>query len=347
MIAQAEFESALAELLAPIAGWLARPEVSEVLVNGAHTIYVERRGQLERVAARFDGETSLRAALRLIAQYVGRPFDEAHPILEGRLPDGSRVEAVLGVLAAGGSHLAIRRFNTRTSTLAELAGAGAITMEMAGFLERAVIDKRNVIVSGGTGSGKTSLLKLLGAAIPAEQRVVVLEDARELNLPHPHVVSLEARPADERGRGGVSIRHLLRATLRLRPDRIVLGEIRDGAALDLIQAMTSGHGGCLATLHASNPGDALARLETMAMFADTGLPLAAIRQQVASAVDIVVQLERLRDGRRVVACIAALDGLSGEAQFRWRLLYAHPDAPPWLAPGRQVDEPPTARMERS
>jgi pilus assembly protein CpaF len=241
------------------------------------------------------------------------------------------VEGVLGVLAAGGSHLAIRKFHGHTLQLSNLVALGSVNAEMAAYLESAVAEKRNLVVSGGTGSGKTSLLKVLACCVPENERIVVLEDARELSLAHPHVVSLEARPADERGRGAVSIRQLLRATLRLRPDRIVLGEIRDGAALDLIQAMTSGHGGCLATLHASHPGDALARLETMALFADTGLPLAALRQQVASAIDIVVQVERLRDGRRVVAGVAELCGMCPSRGFLWDVKFAHPEAHGWFA----------------
>lgn len=346
MIPVAEFERALEELLAPVAPYLRAPDVGELLVNGPGHVFVERRGKLERVAARFESEAALRAALCVIAQYVGRPLDDEHPILEARLPDGSRVEAVLGALAHGGSHLAVRRFQGTALSLDALVERGSLSSDMRVCLECAVADKRNVLVAGGTGTGKTSLLKVLGAQIPADERVVVIEDARELMLEHPHAVSLEARPADARGRGAVSIRQLLRATLRLRPDRIVLGEIRDGAALDLLQAMTSGHGGCLATVHASHPRDALARLETLALFADSGLPLAAIRQQVASALDFVVQVERLADGRRVVASIAAVDDLDVHGHYVLRVVHSHAEAPRWYAPVLSApQEPPTTRRE--
>jgi pilus assembly protein CpaF len=346
MIPLEEFQEALAELLSPVAQYLRAPDVGELLVNGPSHVFVERHGVLERVAARFESEAALRAALCVIAQYVGRPLDDEHPILEARLPDGSRVEAVLGALAHGGSHLAVRRFQAQALSLRALEQRGALSADMACCLERAVEDKRNVLVAGGTGTGKTSLLKVLGALIPASERIVVIEDARELMLVHPHAVSLEARPADARGRGAVSIRQLLRATLRLRPDRIVLGEIRDGAALDLLQAMTSGHGGCLATVHASHPRDALARLETLALYADSGLPLGAIRQQVASALDLVVQVERLRDGRRVVASITAVDELDAQGRYALRTLHSHAESPHWLAAEpERAGEPLTTRRE--
>jgi pilus assembly protein CpaF len=330
MIPTATFERALDELLMPIAALLHDDAVSEVMVNGPGRVFSERAGQLVEEPMHFDSEASLLAALRVMAQFVGRPFDEAHPILEGRLPGGARVEAIHHTLAADGSQLTLRKFHSSGLDFEALVECGALSPAMRDTLMRAVSDKKNVLVSGGTGSGKTSLLGALARQVPPSERIVLLEDARELAIVHPHVVSLEARPADSRGAGAVTIRQLLRATLRLRPDRIILGEIRDGAALDLLQALTSGHGGGMATIHASHPGDALARLETLALFADSGLPLAALRQQIASAIDLVVQVERLRTGRRVVAGVAAVVGLHPEQGFRWSLLHAHPGAHPWF-----------------
>jgi len=238
--------------------------------------------------------------------------------------------------------LALRKFHSRGFGLEALVECDALSSAMLNTLARAVADKKNLLVSGGTGSGKTSLLGALAQRVPAAERIVVLEDARELSLQHSHVVSLEARPADARGAGAITIRQLLRATLRLRPDRIILGEIRDGAALDLLQALTSGHGGGMATIHASHPGDALTRLETLALLADSGLPLPALRQQIASAVDLVVQVERLRNGRRVVAGIAAVTAVHPEHGFGWSVLHAHPEAHPWF---REATVSPSAEKE--
>jgi pilus assembly protein CpaF len=309
MIPESVYQHALAQFFAPIGSLLADPAVSEILINGHACVFVERKGRLERANARFPSEHALLSALRLLAQYVGRPFDREHPILEGRMPDGSRVEAVWDGLAKGGTHVAIRRFSRDRLNLARLIELGTLSEEVGAFLRQAVLEKRNILISGGTGSGKTSLLNLLTSFIPTGERLVVLEDARELQPRGEHTVQLEARPEDERGKGGVSIRTLFKATLRLRPDRIVLGEIRDGAALELIQAMTSGHAGCLSTLHASHPRDALARLETMALMADVDLPLIALRSQISSAVDIIVQVERLRGGERVVTQITEVGQL--------------------------------------
>lgn len=315
MIPERVYRHAIAQFFAPLSPLLDDPAVSEVMVNGYDRVFVERKGRIERVEASFPSEAALMSALRVLAQYVGRPFDSEHPILEGRMPDGSRVEAVLGDLAKGGTHVAIRRFTRDRLEIDALVRGGSLSAEAAQFLRDAVETKHNILVAGGTGTGKTSLLNVLTGFIPDGERVVVLEDARELQPRGEHVVQLESRPADERGRGGVSIRALFKATLRLRPDRIVVGEIRDGAALDLIQAMTSGHGGCLSTLHASHPRDALSRLETMALMADLELPLVALRAQIASAVDLVVQLDRLRGGERVVSHVAEVCELDLEGRY--------------------------------
>lgn len=304
-------------LLEPIGPLLADPAVSEIMINGPHRVWVERAGRIAPTPHRFHAVEDLVAALRAIAQSVGRPIGSDHPILEGCLPDGSRIEAVLAPIAAGGPIVCIRRFTRARLDLSELDASGASWPDATERLCRAIDAKHNVLVSGGTGSGKTSLLNALSTRIPPEERIVVIEDTRELQLAQPHVVQLEVRPADARGRNGVGVRTLLRATLRLRPDRIVIGEIRGAEALDLVQAMTSGHGGCLGTVHASHPRDALARVETLALMSDVALPLAALRAQIASAIDVVVQVARLRDGRRCVTHVACVEGLDARGEYRF------------------------------
>ncbi len=313
----AEFVSGF---FAPVRAVLSDPSVSEVLINGPEEIFVERGGQLERTGLSFSNERQLLSALRAVAQYLGRPLGEERPILEGRLPDGSRLSAVLAPLAAPGPIVAIRRHRTDTLSLAQLVALGALSEEAVRLLSQLVSQKRNMLVSGGTGSGKTSVLRCIASLIHSQQRIVSIEDARELHLTGAHVVALEARPPDARGRGAISIGDLFLATLRLRPDRIIIGELRGGEALDLIQAMTSGHGGCLSTVHASSPEDALRRLETMALFRGVELPLRALRSQVASAVDVIVQVERSTEGRRWVRAIAEVLPLSHDGQYRVKML---------------------------
>ncbi len=308
MIPVAVYQQTLLTFLKPIASYLDDPRISEILINGPSTIFVERQGKLIRTDARFSSHEKLVSALTNLAQYAGRPLDPEHPILEGRLPDGSRIEAVLPPIAPLGPMVAIRRFSKDTLTIDKLIQLGSITSDAADFLSALIARKRNIIVSGGTGSGKTSLLNVLSSRIPQDDRVVVIEDARELRLQREHVVQLEARPADSRGRGRITIRDLFKATLRMRPDRIVIGEIRGAEALDLVQAMTSGHSGCLSTLHATYPIDTLNRLETMALMSDVQLPLAALRLQIASAIDIVVQVSRFQDGSRGITHITEVLG---------------------------------------
>ena len=322
MISQAIFDSTIRELLKPIAPFLDDESVTEVMINGPSEIFVERKGQLTRTDARFASADTLLSALRVVAQFVGRAFDEAHPILEARLPDGSRVEALLPPVAPDGPSVAIRRFSKERLTLEKLLQFGALTEDAAQTLRVLVECKRNIVVAGGTGSGKTSMLNALSAFIPAGERVVVIEDARELQLQREHVVQLESRPPDSKGKGAISIRDLFKATLRMRPDRIVLGEIRGGEALDLIQAMTSGHGGCLSTVHASYPIDTLNRLETLALMSGVELPLFALRAQLASAVDLVVQTARLRDGRRMVTHITEVCGSDPQHGYRLKDIFA-------------------------
>lgn len=302
------FEETLLQFLAPIRPFLDDPSVSEVMINRPDQIYIERKGVLTLTDAKFSSREALIAALRNLAQFVGKHADETRPILEARLPDGSRVEAVLPPSAPDGPSVAIRRFFKETLTVERLIGFGALTEDAASALHAFVASKLNILVAGGTGSGKTSMLNALSSFIPDGERVVIIEDSRELQLQRTHVVQLEGRPPDSKGRYAVSIRDLFRATLRLRPDRIVVGEIRGGEALDLVQAMTSGHGGCLSTLHATYPRDTMSRLETMAMMSDVDMPLQAMRIQIASAVNLITQVARLQDGSRKMTHISEVIG---------------------------------------
>jgi pilus assembly protein CpaF len=314
----AEFVSGF---FAPIEKLLLDPEVSEVLINGFEEVHVERGGRLSRASCSFDSEASLLSALRATAQYLGRPLDERNPMLEGRLPDGSRLQAVLAPMAEGGPCVAIRRHQKSSHSFQQPISWGALNQASLDYIQALVLQKKNLLVSGGTGSGKTSLLRCVAGLTPVEERIVTIEDARELALSLPHVVSLEARPPDSQGLGRVTIRDLFLATLRMRPDRIVIGELRAGEALELIQAMTSGHGGCLSTIHASSPGDALRRLETLALLSGIELPLIALRAQVASAVDAIIQVERRADGGRWVRCIAEVHGLKADGTYQVRAIW--------------------------
>jgi pilus assembly protein CpaF len=314
MISERIFARTVLEFFSPIAPLLEDPSVSEVMINGPDRVYVERQGQIELTDVRFPTRESLMAALRNLSQYVGKHLDEERPILEGRFPDGSRVEALIPPVAPDGPHVAIRRFFRDTLTIEKLVRFGAMDGICAAALQAFVISKVNILIAGGTGSGKTSMLNALSSFIPDGERVVVIEDSREIQFQKPHVVQLEARPADPRGRGAVSIRDLFRATLRLRPDRVIVGEIRGGEALDIVQAMTSGHGGCMGTLHASYPKDALTRLETMGMMSDVDMPLGALRAQIGSGVQLVLQVSRLQDGSRKVTHVTEVCGFDPEAQ---------------------------------
>lgn len=308
------FEQTLLQFFEPIRAYLEDPAVSDIMINGPDQIYVEKKGMLELTPARFPNREALLAALRNAAQYVGKSIDEERPILEGRLPDGSRIEAVLPPAAPDGPCVSIRRFFKETLTVQRLIDFGAMTYDVAEMLRALVASKLNVLVAGGTGSGKTSMLNALSSYIPDGERVVIIEDSRELQLQREHVCQLEARPPDPKGRGEVTIRQLFKATLRLRPDRIVLGEIRSGEALDLIQAMTSGHGGCMGTLHATYPRDTISRFETMAMMSDIEMPLQALRIQLASALNVIVQVSRLQDGSRKITHITELLGYDMNTQ---------------------------------
>jgi pilus assembly protein CpaF len=315
-------ERNLRALLAPIATLIDEPSVTEIMINGPEHVYVERQGRIHATPYRFEGQEALMAAVRAVAQYAGRSIGPDDPVLEARLPDGSRIEAVIPPAAPQGPILSIRRFSRSTLTLEQLVQFGSVSAAGAELLRAIVEGRRNVLVAGGTGSGKTSLLNALARFIAEDERVIVIEDARELQLPHAHVVQLEARPNDARGRGEVTVRKLFTTTLRLRPDRIVLGEIRGGEALELIQAMTSGHCGCLSTVHATSPNDALARLETLALMSDVVLPLWALRAQIASAIDVIVQTVRAADGTRVVSEIVEVE--AHEQGYLLRPCYSAP-----------------------
>jgi pilus assembly protein CpaF len=288
--------------LGPLEDLLADPEVEEVMVNGPDTVYVERRGRIERATARFGDEDELRNAIERILAPLGRRIDELSPMVDARLADGSRVNVVIPPLAIDGPAVSIRRFGSRRPGPRELIGLGTLDESQLAELETAVRERRSVLISGGTGSGKTTLLNAVSGFIDPAERIVTLEDAAELRLRQPHVVRLESRPASVEERGEVTIRDLLRNALRMRPDRIVIGEVRGAEALDLLTALNTGHEGALSTVHANSPRDAIARLETLALMAGVGLPHAAIAEQARRGIDVIVQIERRADGaRRVVA----------------------------------------------
>ena len=297
--------------LGPLEELLADPEVEEVMVNGPDRVYVERRGRIEPTEVHFADEAELRNSIERILAPLGRRVDELSPMVDARLADGSRVNVVIPPLAVDGPALSIRRFAAARPGPADLVELGTLTPQMHSVLEVAVRERRSMLVSGGTGSGKTTLLNALSSFVAAEERVVTIEDAAELRLQQPHVVRLESRPASVEGRGEVTIRDLLRNALRMRPDRIVIGEVRGPEALDLLTALNTGHRGALSTLHANSPADALRRLETLALMAGVGLPHAAIREQLGRGFELVVHLERLADGRRVVAEIAEVVRAAG------------------------------------
>ncbi|BCY06954.1 CpaF family protein [Actinoplanes sp. L3-i22] len=296
----------------PIESLLRDTSVTEVMVNGPRSVYVERFGRLEKTTAEFDDEPHLRRIIDRICSRVGRRVDEASPTVDARLPDGSRVNAVVPPIALDGSSLTIRKFAAVPLTVGDLLQYGTLTRPAAEFLDACVRGRRNVVVSGGTGSGKTTILNILSGFVPTDERIVTIEDAAELQLVQDHVVRLESRPPNSEGRGTVTTRELVRNALRMRPDRIVVGEVRDSAALDMLQAMNTGHDGSLTTLHANAPRDALSRLETMVLMAGMDLPIRAIRDQISSAVDLILQVNRFKDGTRKVTHITEVVGMEGD-----------------------------------
>jgi len=298
--------------LGPLENLLRDPAISDILVNGASQVYVERRGKLEQVPIYFDNDNHLLSIIDRIVSRVGRRIDESSPMVDARLPDGSRVNAIIPPLALDGPALSIRRFPTDRLTIKRLIELNALTANMAQVLAAAVRGRLNVLISGGTGTGKTTMLNCLSAEIPADERIVTIEDSAELQLQQPHVVRLETRPPNIEGRGEVTQRDLVRNCLRMRPDRIVLGEIRGGEALDMLQAMNTGHDGSLATIHANTPRDSLTRLESMVAMTGLNLPTGPVRAQIASALDLIVQLERQEDGRRRMISMDEVQGMEGD-----------------------------------
>ncbi|MEO7442651.1 MAG: CpaF family protein [Acidimicrobiales bacterium] len=296
----------------PIEKFLADPTVTEIMVNSDRPIYVEKAGKLHRTNARFISQDHLRRVIERIVTQVGRRIDESSPMVDARLPDGSRVNAVIPPLAVDGPTLTIRKFAKEPFQVDDLIGFGTMTAEMATLLSACVRGKLNILVTGGTGTGKTTMLNVLSSFIPDDERIVTIEDAVELQLRQDHVVRMESRPANIEGKGQVGIRDLVRNSLRMRPDRIVVGEVRGGEALDMLQAMNTGHDGSLSTVHANSPRDTLARIETMVLMAGMDLPARAIREQVASAVDLIVHLSRFRDGTRRITHVTEVEGMEGD-----------------------------------
>ena len=302
--------------LGPLEELLDDPAVEEVMVNGPGAVYVERRGRIERTSVAFDSETALRDAIERILAPVGRRVDELNPMADARLADGSRVHVVIPPLAVDGPALSIRRFPAARPEPDEMVASGTLTRELRDLLAAAVGERRSLLISGGTGTGKTTLLNGLSTYIGATERVITIEDAAELRLRQPHVVRLESRPASVEGRGAVTIRDLLRNALRMRPDRIVIGEVRGAEAFDLLTALNTGHDGALSTVHANSPADALRRLETLALMAGLGLPHAAVREQVARGIDLVVHLVRDGQGRRLVSDVGEVTTAAGAIGIR-------------------------------
>ncbi len=296
----------------PIERYLADPTITEVMVNSGNPIYVERGGKLYKTDERFGSEERLRQVIDRIVSGVGRRIDESSPMVDARLPDGSRVNAIIPPLAVDGPALTIRKFSKTRFTLDDLVAFGTLTPETTDFLAACVRGRLNIIISGGTGTGKTTLLNVLSSLVSEDERIVTIEDAAELQLDQEHLVRLESRPPNVEGRGDVTIRDLVRNALRMRPDRIIVGEVRGAEALDMLQAMNTGHDGSLSTLHANSPRDALSRIETMVLMAGMELPLRAVRDQTASALDLIVHLSRLRDGTRRVTQISEVVGTEGD-----------------------------------
>jgi pilus assembly protein CpaF len=315
------FEDALKGFLKPVADFLADPAVTEIMINGYAEIFVEIKGKIHKTAARFENEASLLAAARNISQFVGKPVSEEEPILDARLPDGSRICAVIPPCAKNGTTIAIRKFAKEKLGLKDLINFGSMSADMARFLDLCVILKKNILVSGGTGSGKTTLLNVLGSRIPGNERLLIIEDTAELQIKSNHVVRFETKHKDFEGKGEVTIKDLIKASLRLRPDRIIVGEVRGAEAIELIQAMNTGHDGSAGTLHANNPVQAMNRLETLCMIADTGVPAQVIRAQIADAVHLVVQANRLRDGSRKTTYITECVGLDDNGRYVMRDLF--------------------------
>ncbi|MEK9164527.1 MAG: CpaF family protein, partial [Chloroflexota bacterium] len=308
------FEHIVAEILGfgPLETLLTEESITEIMVNGGKNIYVEQKGRLHRVPVTFESDEHLMRIIDRIVAPLGRRIDESSPYVDARLPDGSRVNAVIPPISLVGPVLTIRKFSKKPITVDQYIGFGAITQEAMEFMRACVISRINIVVSGGTGSGKTTFLNILSGFIPPDERILTIENAAELQLRQEHVVTLESRPSNIEGKGEVTIQHLVVNALRMRPDRIVVGEIRDEAALDMLQAMNTGHDGSMTTAHSNGPRDTLSRLETMTLMAGMDLPVRAIREQISSAVHLICHLERMRDGSRKVVAITEVQGMEGD-----------------------------------
>ncbi|MFC2075305.1 CpaF family protein [Bdellovibrionota bacterium] len=302
------FSTTIRNFLEPILGYLEDPSVTEIMINGPDEVYIEREGKLEKTDAQFTDEGALQAAVRNIAQFVGKKVDEEHSRLDARLPDGSRIHAVIPPCARGGTTVAIRKFSAKPLSLRDLIKFGALSVDSAKFLDVCIYLRKNMIISGGTGSGKTTVLGSLASRVPGNQRIIVIEDASEIQIDKGHVVFFETRPPNNLGQGEVTIRDLVISAMRLRPDRIIVGEVRGPEALDLITAMNTGHNGSMGTTHANTPQETLNRLETLSLMTGIELPIRALRSQIASAVNIIVQTSRMNDGSRKITHISEVTG---------------------------------------
>lgn len=317
------FEITVEHFLAPVLPFLRDPAVSEIMINSPSEIYIEKAGRLIKTDAVFENADTLQAAVNNILQFTGKRLSYDQPLVDSRLPDGSRVHVILGPLSRRGTCMTIRKFSKQMFNAQHLVELGSWTAEVMEYVKMAVLAEKNILVSGGTSSGKTSLLNVVSSFIPEYQRIVTIEDSSELVLQQSHVLSLETRQADRWGKGAVGISDLFRSSLRLRPDRIVIGEVRGGEALDMIQAMTSGHAGSMSTLHANMALDALNRLETLAMMNKVDLPLYALRSQIASAIDVVIQVTRFNDGRRGLTEVAEILPLGDDGRYRIQNLFTY------------------------
>ena len=315
------YRESVRHFLKPVLPLLEDPHVTEVMIVGPDRIYAERAGKVSREPFKFDGEASLMSAVRNIAEYADREIDDHHHSMDGRLPTGERVHAIIPPASRVGTCLTIRKYKSSLLDIGELVRLGSVSQKAAEFLRMCVQLHKNIVVSGGTGTGKTTMLNVLSGAIPDNERVIVIEDTSELKLGQEHTVYLEAQSAGPNGRKAVSIRDLFVDSLRMRPDRIVVGEVRRGEALDLIQSMISGHAGALTTVHANTPQDAATRLETLCLLSDAELPIYVARTQVASAVHLVVQLQRYGDGSRRVSAISECLGLNDQERYEWNSLF--------------------------
>ena len=317
MTRQAIFEASVQYFLEPSVSLLADDTITEVMVNGYDDVYVERHGKLEHTDARFPSDDALLSAIHNVAQWVGREISEEHPVLDARLPNGFRVHAITPPSARTGTYLTIRKFSREVLTLDDLIGFGSLSEAAKEFLEICVRLRKNMLIAGGTGTGKTVLLGAISRAIPEEERIVVIEDTSELRLIQRHCLYLEARHSDQTGEGGLNVRQLFVNSLRMRPDRIIVGEVRGGEALDMIQSMISGHAGAMSTIHANSPRDALIRLETLSLMSDVEIPVYVARAQVASAINLIVQIARFtEDGSRKITRIAEAQGLNDDNQYK-------------------------------